>query len=155
MLQKLSAGPHDEAFLFKLYVSTRIDEVLGWGWDDMTRENFLRMQWKAQARHYANEYPDAVNCVVRYNGQLVGRLMTHCTELDILLIDIAILPEYRNLGIGTFLIAELQTEAEQTGKSLQLTVIKGSSAVHLYQRLGFVTLRENDLYCSMTWQNSS
>lgn len=155
MLQKLSAGPHHEGFLLKLYVSTRIDEVRGWGWDDTTRENFLKMQWNAQSRHYANEYPDAVHCVVRYNGQLVGRLMTRHTDLDILLIDVSILPECRNKGLGTFLIAELQAEAQRTGKSLQLSVLKVSPAVHLYQRLGFETIQANDLYCSMKWPVAS
>jgi ribosomal protein S18 acetylase RimI-like enzyme len=151
MLETAPASLNHGAFLYKLYVSTRIDEVTAWGWDDTTREHFLKMQWNAQSRYYADQYPNAEHSVVCFNGELVGRIMIDCTERDISLVDISILPEYRNQGIGTSLIAALQAEAERTGKSLRLTVLKGSPAVRLYERLGFETSQLNDLHYSMKW----
>lgn len=151
MLEKLAVCPHHEAFLYELYVSTRVDEVTAWGWDESTRENFLQMQWNAQSRHFASEYPNVEHYVIRHNGQLVGRQMTSSTDEEILLIDIAILPQYRNQGIGTALIVELQELAKQTRKRLHLSVLTTSAAVSLYQRLGFVTDKENELYYFMKW----
>jgi len=151
LLEKSSVCPHHEAFLYELFVNTRLDEVTAWGWDESTKENFLKMQWTAQSRHFASEYPNVEHYVIRHEGQLVGRQMTSSTEQDVLLIDIAILPNYRNQGIGTALIVELQELAKRSRKRLRLSVLKTSAAVSLYHRLGFVTDKENDLYYFMKW----
>jgi hypothetical protein len=45
-LQPLRA--EDEPFLFKLYASTRRDEIALVGWDKPQQDAFLRMQYNAQ-----------------------------------------------------------------------------------------------------------
>jgi len=42
--------------------------------------------------------------LIIFGNEKVGRLITEKGELEYRLVDIAILPEYRNLGIGTVLI---------------------------------------------------
>ena len=150
-LGKLTAQSHHDEFLYRLYASTRLDEIKAWRWDDTTVGHFLRLQWYAQSRHYANTWPDTEHYIITYDNQLSGRLMTSCTEHEILLIDISILPEYQNQGIGTALIEELQTLARTSERVIQLTVNRTSSAVRLYRRLGFVIRREDELHYQIQW----
>lgn len=67
------------------------------------------------------------------------------------LIDIALLPEYRNQGIGSILLRGLLTEAAAVGSSVRLQVLKGNPARELYARLGFLTTAENGPYEMLAW----
>lgn len=154
VLELIQATSQHEEFLYHLYISTRIEEVTAWGWDDMTRNCFLNMQWNAQTRYYVNQYPAAEHFVVLFNGQPAGRILTCHEERDIVLIDISLLPEYRNQGIGGSLIKELQAAAESQGEPLRLSVLKTNPAIHLYERLGFLAISENELYYSMAWSKA-
>ena len=51
--------------------------------------------------------------------------------------DIALLPEYCNRGIGTTLLRGLQTEAAAAGRLLRIHVERFNPALRLYARLGF------------------
>ncbi|NVD07700.1 GNAT family N-acetyltransferase [Vibrio sp. JPW-9-11-11] len=59
------------------------------------------------------------------------------------LIQIQIHPGYQNLKIGTQLIERLIARTEQQGTTLALSVIKTNPAYHLYQKLGFSKVAEN------------
>jgi ribosomal protein S18 acetylase RimI-like enzyme len=59
-------------------------------------------------------------------------------EKEILLIDIAILPEFRKLGIGTKLVRDCCKEAAAAAKPVRLHVLSTNIARRLYERLGFV-----------------
>jgi ribosomal protein S18 acetylase RimI-like enzyme len=65
--------------------------------------------------------------------------------------DIALLPEYRNAGIGARLIRDLQNEAAQTGRSLRLHVETFNPALRLYERLGFHSVSASGIYLEMEW----
>ena len=57
---------------------------------------------------------------------------------DIPELSIAVLPEYRNQGIGTSLLKQLISEAQNEFSALSLSVSADNPAVRLYLRLGFV-----------------
>jgi len=40
----------DEGFLFRLYASTRQEEISAWGWNQAQQEAFLHVQYTAQRR---------------------------------------------------------------------------------------------------------
>ncbi len=65
------------------------------------------------------------------------------------LVDIAILPEWRNRGVGTAFLRELIAESEYTGRPLKLQVAKGNPAARLYERLGFSKVSEDQVYIQM------
>jgi ribosomal protein S18 acetylase RimI-like enzyme len=52
-------------------------------------------------------------------------------------LGMAVLPEYRGLGIGTSLLARLTEAAEASYESISLSVATGNPALRLYQRAGF------------------
>jgi ribosomal protein S18 acetylase RimI-like enzyme len=144
-----SAEREDEAFLYRVYASTRTDELAVLDWSEAQKEAFLQMQFTAQHRHYHNHYPDAAYQIILVNGVPAGRLYVDRREDEILLIDIALLPEYRNNGIGTALLSELLAEADVTGKPVRLHVEPFNPALRLYQRLGFSTVAERGVYWFM------
>ena len=145
------ARAEDEAFLYAVYATTRADELALLNWDQAQKDAFLAMQFTAQHRHYHTYYAGADFQLVLLNGQPVGRLYVARQADDILLIDIALLPDYRNTGIGTFLLTGLLVEARQASKPVRLHVEPSNPARRLYERLGFTRIAEHGLYWLMEW----
>ena len=56
---------------------------------------------------------------------------------EIRIVDIALLAEFCNRGIGTTLLRGLQSEAAAAGKPLRIHVERFNPALRLYERLGF------------------
>jgi ribosomal protein S18 acetylase RimI-like enzyme len=140
--------PDDNAFLFDVYASTRLDELAGTGWDDNQKRAFIQMQFLARERIY----PQADSKIILLNGKPVGRILVDRGEAAILLRDIALLTEHRNAGIGSRLIQELMSEAAAAGKPVELHVLSTSPAVRLYERFGFrATSTEPGAYLEMKW----
>jgi len=143
--------PQDEAFLFDLYASTRQEELDAWGWPPEMRSAFLTLQFKA-SQGYHRAYPNAEFQIVMLDGVNAGRLIVQRTREELQLVDIALLPQYRNVGIGTALLQRIFGEAAATGKPLRLKVLKSSRAGRLYQRLGFVKTGETEVHLEMEWR---
>ena len=145
------ARAEDEAFLYAVYAATRADELALLTWDQAQKDAFLTMQFTAQHRHYHTYYAGAEFQLVLLNGRPVGRLYVARQADDILLIDIVLLPDYRNAGIGTFLLTDLLAEARQASKPVRLHVEPWNPARRLYERLGFNRIAEHGLYWLMEW----
>jgi len=141
------AVPGDEVFLIELFASTRTDELQALGDDENLKQTFIKMQFHARER----SYPRVDNRIVLLNGREIGRILVDRGENSILLVDIAILTEYRNAGIGSRLLQDLIEESAASGKPLQLHVLNASPAVRLYERLGFRNAGTDGAYLSMTW----
>jgi ribosomal protein S18 acetylase RimI-like enzyme len=52
-------------------------------------------------------------------------------------VSIALLPGYRQHGLGTQLLTALINQASERYQAISLSVVESSPAVHLYRRLGF------------------
>ena len=142
-------APEDQEFLFKVYASTRLHELAPLGWSGPQQEAFLRMQFNAQQRWYEMSYASADHNIILLEGQPVGRIMVMRGPHKNHLVDIALLSEYRNRGLGARLIGELVAESKKAGIPVGLQVLKNNPAIHLYERLGFVRTGEDDLYYQM------
>jgi ribosomal protein S18 acetylase RimI-like enzyme len=150
------ATPEDEDFLFKVYASTRAREMSMVQWDDAQKRAFLQMQHKAQRQSYDENYPSADYNVVFLDERPVGRLWVARTGDEIRLLDIAILPEHQNSGIGTYLLHQLIAEADASGKTLRHTVYKDNTgAQRFYERLGFAPAGEAGMYLFMERKRST
>ena len=66
-----------------------------------------------------------------HDGRAAGRLIVDRSGEDILLIDVALLPEFRNGGIGSALVKQVMAEAAQAQKPLKLHVEKFNRARRL------------------------
>lgn len=146
------AGPDDEEFLYRVYASTRAEEVAAWGWNQAQQEAFLKMQFKAQQQAYKWQFPTAEHSIILFDEVKVGRLIVVQTDQEIRLTDIALLPEHRNAGAGTFFVKDLQAQARAAGLPLRLRVAKTNVAARrLYESLNFSVTGESDTHFTMEW----
>lgn len=145
-----AANEEDKEFLLELYKSSRGDDLRSLSWEESRIGEFLDMQYEAQQRFY-EEYKQADDDIIMLRGKPVGRLIIERRDHEIRCVDIALLLEHRNAGIGAFLIGQLQDEAKRTTKPLRLQVIRFSPAVSLFERLGFVRTSETGTHFQMEW----
>lgn len=144
--------PENDEFLFRVYAATRQHEMAAWGWEQAQQDAFLRLQFRAQQGSYRAAFPDADHRLILKGGKAVGRILVHRAEQAITLVDIALLPEHRNCGIGTRLIRDLIEESRSFRRPLRLQVAKSNhAAARLYERLGFSLTGENEMYYQMEW----
>ncbi len=143
------AGAGDREFIFLLYASTRADEIAPLGWPASQQEAFLRMQFNAQQRWYETAYPEAEHQVIHVGSQPIGRMIVLRAGGAWQLIDISLLPQYRNQGIGGELIRTLIRECTQAGAVLKLQVLNTNPARRLYGRLGFASTGQDQIYTQM------
>jgi ribosomal protein S18 acetylase RimI-like enzyme len=142
----------DAEFLLKVYASTREEELKLVPWDEAQKAAFVRMQFAAQQQHYAQHYPQASNDVILRNGQPVGQLHVARSDAAIHIINIVLLSEYRNLGIGTSILKGLIEEAGKAEKRLRIHVEIFNPALRFYERLGFFKIEEVGFHFLMQWQ---
>jgi ribosomal protein S18 acetylase RimI-like enzyme len=150
-----AAAPEDEPFLFKVYQSTRVEELAALGWAAAQQEAFLRMQFTAQRLAYGAQFPDADQMIVLQDGLPIGRMLIDRSGEEVYLVDITLLAEYRGAGVGTSLMRALQREAAAAGKPLRLRVLKSNRAVRFYERLGFSKIDESSTHFKMEWREGA
>lgn len=148
----------DRLFLIDVYRSTRVEELnRAIDWSEEQKTAFILHQFNAQDDYYKKVYPGASYDVIIYNDIPIGRLYVErfLIEGTIRIIDIAILPTYRKLGVGSYLINNLMEEAIQSNKSITIHVEIFNKALDLYKRLGFEIIKEtNGVYYLMEWKNN-
>lgn len=137
-----------------LYAGSRRGELAACGWSEEQENAFLKMQFELQNRAYKMRFPDAEYYIVEFcETPPVGRLIVRRREKEIRLVDVSLAAEFRNRGIGTRLIENLQCEAAEGGKRLTLSVLKTNrQARRLYERLGLKIVEDHDLHLVMQWR---
>ena len=131
------ALPSDRAFLLALYTSTRADEFTQLGWPVEMERNFMRMQFDAQRGDYERRHPGALCDIVELRRCPVGRLWVAQDARSLTVLDISIVAELRGQGIGTECLQRVLRRADLAGLDVELQVVVGNRAQHLYERLGF------------------
>jgi RimJ/RimL family protein N-acetyltransferase len=145
-------GPDDEAFLLKVYASTRSEELARVPWTEEQREAFLKMQLAAQHSHYRERYPGGEYLLIIAGDRPIGRLYVARLEKQIRIMDITLLPEERGQGLGTSILRDLMKEAAEARKPLRIYVESFNASLRLFERLGFSSIEENGIHLLMQWQ---
>ena len=65
--------------------------------------------------------------------------------------EIALVATERNRGIGTDLVRAIMAAARAAGMPLRLNCLRANPARHLYDRLGFRVIVEEDVRVRMEW----
>jgi ribosomal protein S18 acetylase RimI-like enzyme len=141
------AAARDHDFLFRVYASTRAEELAVVDWTDAQKAAFLAMQFEAQTRAYASTRPTAVHHVIVVDGEDAGRLIVdRSVPADIEIVDVALLPAFRGRGVGAEVIGGVLAEADRDRRRTLLYVEKVNRAQALYARLGFRPERDEGIY---------
>jgi ribosomal protein S18 acetylase RimI-like enzyme len=136
------AGPGDGEFLYRVYASTRSEELEPVPWDEAHKEAFLRAQFGAQDRWYREHYTRASFQVVLVDGEPAGRLYLYRSDDETRIVDIALLPAYRGKGIGSALLQDVLAD----GRRVTAHVERVNPALRLYERLGFSLAEDKGVY---------
>ena len=65
-------GDDDREFLYRVYASTREEELAQTPWNDDEKQQFLQMQFTAQHTHYQKYYDDAQFDLILIDGEPIG-----------------------------------------------------------------------------------
>ena len=148
--------PDDNEFLLAVYTSTRADELAQVDWQPGQKEAFVSWQFQLQRDEYNTRYPDARYDVVLVDGQPAGRIWVGVDDTQMRLLDIGLLEEFQNRGVGSVLLKRLIAEATAAGKPLRhMVFVLNSNAYRFYERLGFVTIEDLGGYKHMEWRGGS
>ena len=145
-------GPDDAELLYRIYASTREDELAVVPWDAAAKEAFLRMQFAAQDTHYRATFPDASYDLIVSGADVLGRLYVDRGETAWQVIDLSLLPRHRGKGIGTRLLTDMLAAAGAAGKPVRMHVERFNPARRLYGRLGFREIADKGVYLLLEWQ---
>ena len=145
------ASAEDHAFFEQLFRSTRqhlyqIDMPVS------SIDNLVNQQYQLQQISYAHQTPDAFHLVILLSKKPVGKIILDRTESFFLIVDLALLPEHRGLGIGTAVLRAIQTAAKKNRRSITLSVDQQNpGAKKLYLSLGFQVDNSSDTHDEMIW----
>lgn len=146
------ATEEDRDLLRDVYASTREEELSQVAWPPGQRDAFVQMQFDLQDQQYRANNPEGSFDVIEVDGRAAGRFYVDRRRDDIRIVDIALLPEFRGLGIGGRLIGEVLDEAGSSGRPASIHVEVHNPAARLYERLGFAPVAERGLYRLMEWR---
>lgn len=149
----------DEEVLCQIYSSTRTEELSRvTNWSTSQKKAFLQAQFTAQHSYYQNNYTGAHFWVIEYRSQIIGRLYlhTHYPKNSMRIIDIALLPEWRNKGIGKQIIMDVMEFAAAKIRTVTIHVESFNPAMNMYKKLGFeLVSKTNDVYHLLEWKNKN
>lgn len=142
--------PKDKDFLRELYFTTRYD-IDRAPVEESKKRQLKQIQFEAQYAHYKRHYSGASFDLVCEGDRPIGRIYVDVRSDEVRLIDIALLPEYRGLGIGRRLLRECQEKALAANLPLRLRVEPDNPALRLYQRMGFKVIADEQVNLHMEW----
>lgn len=152
-VQLCAASEDDGEILFDLFAASRADLIASIpNLDAAQKEKFLRLQFQAQRDQYLTQFSNAQWDLVVIRGRVVGQILVAPIGDELRLVDVSLLPEFRNRGIGGALLRDLLDRAASENRCVSLHVLPSNPAIHLYWRLGFVGVGEQGPYQHMEWR---
>lgn len=136
----------DEDFLFVLFKNAHEQDLGSADLPAEQKNTLLRMQFTARQHQYRERFPRGNFDLILEAGKPVGIIYTQRGPEEFVLIDIALLPELRNEGIGKELVSALIREAQDQQKAVTAHVRKDNPAWRLWQRLGFEIVGDDGVY---------
>jgi ribosomal-protein-alanine N-acetyltransferase len=134
-----------------LKFSSNIEKSQSW---IIEKRDYLEINWSDQAISDHLQKENSFNFYLLDNDHPIGVLIGHflyqdqkVSEFEIL--HVAILPEYRNQGLGQKILEELEKQLKSTEKSVKIFLEASSMnkfAIKLYEKLGYKAYNERKNY---------
>jgi len=139
----------DHAFLCRLFRGFQTSMMDLSFLSEAEREAMLISQFTAQTQHYDRNFPRAERWIIEQAGTPIGRLYLDRTSTPWRLLDILLLGDAQNQGIGRTLLGWVQEGAESVALHV---AINNKRAEAFYRALGFAVREEEGMYRYMVWQ---
>jgi len=135
----------DEAFLFALHESVKGPELALLPVPGPMRRQLLEMQFRAMTMSYRSSFPAGRFEIITLDEAPIGRLITDDSRGGLHIAYIALLPEWRNRGIGTELMTSVLDKPRRLGSICEAIVaVDNQASLLLWSRLGFVERGRDD-----------
>jgi ribosomal protein S18 acetylase RimI-like enzyme len=145
-----AATPQDDAFLYELFKAVRSPEFAFAQMAPAQLELLMSIQYAGQKATYGMEYPGGHD-IVLLDREPIGRIWVHRGAQEYHLVDIALMPEFRNRGIGARLVTEAIAAALSAGLPLRCSIaLNNPGSLRFHQRLGFEIAGRDDVYYDLT-----
>ena len=145
VVTRRAATEQDDAFLFELFKSVRRPDFAQLPLPPAQIDMLLKIQYTGQKQTYRLQYPGGDE-IVLLDGDPIGRLWVYRDSHEHRLVDIALLPEVRNLGIGAGLVTEAIAAARAAGVRLSCSVVlNNAGSLRFHQRFGFRIVGQDEV----------
>lgn len=141
----------DQDFLLTAYSSTRAAEMAMVPWSAEQKDAFVKGQFAAQTHHYAAAYPGASHEIICCDGVAAGRLFLDRGAQGFHILDVTILPLFRNAGIGSWVLRRILEEAGSNGQPVTIYVESFNPSLNLFRKLGFQLSSQDGFQCFLRW----
>ena len=142
----------DTEFLVSVYGGTRAKELAQVQWEEGQKDAFIRWQFEMQQKEYETRFPNARYDVILVDGDPAGRIWVGIDDKQIRLLDIAVMAQFQNRGVGTILLRRLMDDATRLNKPLRhMVFVLNDNAHRFYERLGFSVIEDLGGYKHMEW----
>ena len=139
----------DEDLLFALFADSRQTELAATNWSEGKKERFLRWQFELQTASFRRQFHSANFWIILASQRPIGRYYVDVDQTRIQLIDLALIPEERGKGVGSFLLRQLIEQSLATGKPIGLHVEQTNRALSWYLRFGFQPIGQRGIYWAL------
>jgi ribosomal protein S18 acetylase RimI-like enzyme len=148
-ITRRAATEQDEGFLFELFKSVRMPDFAQLPLPPAQIDMLLKIQYAGQKQTYHAQYPDGDE-IVLLDRKPVGRIWVYRGPAEHQLVDIALMPECRNCGIGAGLVTGAIEAARAAGVRLSCSVaVQNTGSLRFHERLGFRVVRQNEVRYSL------
>jgi len=99
----------------------------------------------------AEDFAAAPVEIIERDGVAIGYQIVERKHDHWWLDEIALVPTERNRGLGSELVRAIMDAARAAGMPLRLNCLRANPARHMYDRLGFRVIAEEDARVRMEW----
>lgn len=141
----------DESILYDIFLSSRPDLYQLVLTNDSFSTNLIKQQFEL-SQSYMNKDELSSRYLISYEDEVAGKVFLRHGDTVDEIASIALLPKYRNMGIGSYVIEKIINNATENKKKIKLQVAwYNDDAKRLYKRLGFKEIRNHGVYVDMSY----
>lgn len=141
----------DESILYDIFLSSRPDLYQLVLTNDSFSTNLIKQQFEL-SQSYMNKDELSSRYLISYEDEVAGKVFLRHGDTVDEIASIALLPKYRNMGIGSYVIEKIINNATENKKKIKLQVAwYNDDAKRLYERLGFREIRNHGVYVDMSY----
>lgn len=137
------ATPDDHDLIYALKTESirpYVEKI--WGWDENYQRNEFDYDFSAIGEFF----------VIEVENKFAGFYQYYFQHPYNVIVEIHLLSEYRNNGIGSAILRNIQKICDSEGEKMRIGCFKENyRAKCLYQKLGFIQIEETDTHCILEY----